>query len=147
MPLGGAKLVDLVRENFPRLHIVARARNVSHWVELRKREIRREHAELMQRRPAEPWPIERPGVDEGVLDARRKLTVLSEEVLGGRMPAHSEAIIAGLAEGRSQPEIARGLGVSERVVHHNVAALRERFTERLVQLGMLPPPVEAGGDR
>ncbi|HEY2903596.1 MAG TPA: glutathione-regulated potassium-efflux system protein KefC [Polyangia bacterium] len=39
-PVSSAKLVDLVRENFPRLHIVARARNVSHWVELRRRGVR-----------------------------------------------------------------------------------------------------------
>jgi glutathione-regulated potassium-efflux system ancillary protein KefC len=31
------QLVDLAREHFPNLAIVARARNVSHWVELRKR--------------------------------------------------------------------------------------------------------------
>ncbi len=31
------KLVDLARHHFPRLKIVARARNVSHWFELRKR--------------------------------------------------------------------------------------------------------------
>jgi glutathione-regulated potassium-efflux system ancillary protein KefC len=30
-------LVDLVRHNFPRLEIVARARNVRHWLELRER--------------------------------------------------------------------------------------------------------------
>jgi glutathione-regulated potassium-efflux system ancillary protein KefC len=33
------KLTDLVRENFPQLTIVARARNVTHYVELRKRGI------------------------------------------------------------------------------------------------------------
>jgi len=31
------KLVDIVREHFPHLHIVARARNVTHWNELRAR--------------------------------------------------------------------------------------------------------------
>ncbi|HEY4183835.1 MAG TPA: glutathione-regulated potassium-efflux system protein KefC [Polyangia bacterium] len=31
------RLVDVVRQHFPHLRIVARARNVSHWVELRKR--------------------------------------------------------------------------------------------------------------
>jgi glutathione-regulated potassium-efflux system ancillary protein KefC len=31
------KLVDLVRENFPSLKVMARARNVSHYIELRKR--------------------------------------------------------------------------------------------------------------
>jgi len=31
------KLVDIVRQHFPHLAIVARARNVSHWVELRTR--------------------------------------------------------------------------------------------------------------
>jgi len=31
------KLIDLAREHFPNLAIVARARNVTHWVELRKR--------------------------------------------------------------------------------------------------------------
>ena len=39
-PASSAKLVDLVRAHFPRLHIVARARNISHWVELRKRGVR-----------------------------------------------------------------------------------------------------------
>jgi glutathione-regulated potassium-efflux system ancillary protein KefC len=31
------KLVDVVREHFPKLAIVARARNISHWVQLRRR--------------------------------------------------------------------------------------------------------------
>jgi glutathione-regulated potassium-efflux system ancillary protein KefC len=39
-PASSAKLIDLVRENFPGLHIVARARNVTHWVELRRRGVR-----------------------------------------------------------------------------------------------------------
>jgi glutathione-regulated potassium-efflux system ancillary protein KefC len=36
-PEASLKLVDLVRQHFPGLGIVARARNVSHWVELRNR--------------------------------------------------------------------------------------------------------------
>jgi glutathione-regulated potassium-efflux system ancillary protein KefC len=36
-PEASLKLVDLVRQHFPRLGIVARARNVTHWVELRNR--------------------------------------------------------------------------------------------------------------
>lgn len=36
-PEASIKLVDLVRQHFPQLGIVARARNVSHWVELRNR--------------------------------------------------------------------------------------------------------------
>ena len=36
-PEASLKLVDLVRQHFPRLAIVARARNVTHWVELRRR--------------------------------------------------------------------------------------------------------------
>jgi glutathione-regulated potassium-efflux system ancillary protein KefC len=36
-PEASVKLVDIVRQHFPHLTIVARARNVSHWVELRNR--------------------------------------------------------------------------------------------------------------
>jgi len=35
-----ARLVDVVRTHFPHLHIVARARNVTHWVALRRRGVR-----------------------------------------------------------------------------------------------------------
>jgi len=35
-----ARLVDLVRVHFPHLHVVARARNVSQWVALRRRGLR-----------------------------------------------------------------------------------------------------------
>src|SRR5262249_6972044 len=31
------RLIDVVREHFPHLHIIARARNVTHWLELRAR--------------------------------------------------------------------------------------------------------------
>ncbi len=34
-PESSVKLVETVRENFPKLHIVARARNVGHWQQLR----------------------------------------------------------------------------------------------------------------
>ncbi len=34
-PEAGMRLVELVREHFPKLRIIARARNVTHWVELR----------------------------------------------------------------------------------------------------------------
>jgi glutathione-regulated potassium-efflux system ancillary protein KefC len=34
---GSLKLIDIARQHFPHLAIVARARNVSHWVELRTR--------------------------------------------------------------------------------------------------------------
>jgi glutathione-regulated potassium-efflux system ancillary protein KefC len=36
-PDASVKLVDVVRAHFPKLAIVGRARNISHWVELRKR--------------------------------------------------------------------------------------------------------------
>jgi glutathione-regulated potassium-efflux system ancillary protein KefC len=36
-PESSVKLVELARQHFPNLRIVARARNVSHWVELRNR--------------------------------------------------------------------------------------------------------------
>jgi glutathione-regulated potassium-efflux system ancillary protein KefC len=36
-PDASVKLVDVVRVHFPKLTIVGRARNISHWVELRKR--------------------------------------------------------------------------------------------------------------
>jgi glutathione-regulated potassium-efflux system ancillary protein KefC len=36
-PAASVRLVELVRQHFPKLAILARARNVSHWVELRKR--------------------------------------------------------------------------------------------------------------
>jgi len=39
-PASSAKLVDLVRAHFPHLHVVARARNVTHWVALRSRGVR-----------------------------------------------------------------------------------------------------------
>jgi glutathione-regulated potassium-efflux system ancillary protein KefC len=39
-PAASLKLVDVVREEFPKLILMARARNVSHWVELRKRGVR-----------------------------------------------------------------------------------------------------------
>src|SRR5262249_23662790 len=31
------RLAEILREHFPKLRVVARARNISHWVELRKR--------------------------------------------------------------------------------------------------------------
>jgi glutathione-regulated potassium-efflux system ancillary protein KefC len=35
-PESNVRLAALVRQHFPRVHVVARARNISHWVELRK---------------------------------------------------------------------------------------------------------------
>lgn len=42
------KLVELVREHFPKLQIVSRARNVTHWVELRKRGVERIQRETFE---------------------------------------------------------------------------------------------------
>jgi len=36
-PESSVRLAEVVRQHFPKLKIVARARNISHWVELRKR--------------------------------------------------------------------------------------------------------------
>ena len=59
------KLVDLVREHFPQLKIIARARNVTHYVELRKRGIEMveretfESALLAGRRALETMGVDR----------------------------------------------------------------------------------------
>ena len=42
------KIVDVVRENFPQLQIVARARDVSHWNALRDRGVMRVERELFE---------------------------------------------------------------------------------------------------
>lgn len=42
------KIVDLVRENFPALQIVARARDVTHWHELRERGVQLVQRELFE---------------------------------------------------------------------------------------------------
>jgi glutathione-regulated potassium-efflux system ancillary protein KefC len=42
------KIVDLVREHFPRLQIVARARDVTHWHELRERGVQLVQRELFE---------------------------------------------------------------------------------------------------
>jgi glutathione-regulated potassium-efflux system ancillary protein KefC len=55
------KLVDLVQHHFPHLRIVARARNVTHWFELRKRGIE---------------GIEREVFDSALMAGRRTLEVL-----------------------------------------------------------------------
>ena len=36
-PEASVRHAEVVRQHFPKLHVVARARNISHWVELRKR--------------------------------------------------------------------------------------------------------------
>jgi glutathione-regulated potassium-efflux system ancillary protein KefC len=55
------EIVDLVREHFPRLQIVARARNVSHWYELRERGVQH---------------IERETLDSALMSARSVLEVM-----------------------------------------------------------------------
>jgi glutathione-regulated potassium-efflux system ancillary protein KefC len=55
------KLTDLVRENFPQLKMIARARNVTHYVELRKRGV-----EL----------VERETFESALMSGRRALEVL-----------------------------------------------------------------------
>jgi glutathione-regulated potassium-efflux system ancillary protein KefC len=54
-------VVDLVREHFPRLRIIARARNVSHWYELRERGVQY---------------IERETLDSALMSARSVLEVM-----------------------------------------------------------------------
>jgi glutathione-regulated potassium-efflux system ancillary protein KefC len=44
----GLKIVDLVRSHFPQLEIVARARDVTHWHELRERGVQRVERELFE---------------------------------------------------------------------------------------------------
>jgi glutathione-regulated potassium-efflux system ancillary protein KefC len=57
----GLAIVDLVREHFPRLQIVARARNVSHWYELRERGVQH---------------IERETLDSALMSARSVLELM-----------------------------------------------------------------------
>ncbi|UCH19374.1 MAG: glutathione-regulated potassium-efflux system protein KefC [Burkholderiales bacterium] len=57
----GLEIVDLVREHFPRLQIVARARNVSHWYELRDRGVQH---------------IERETLDSALMSARSVLELM-----------------------------------------------------------------------
>src|SRR5262249_15077530 len=55
------RLVDIVREHFPTLRIIARARNVSHWLELRARGVE---------------VIERESFESALLAGRRTLEAL-----------------------------------------------------------------------
>jgi len=60
-PATSLRLVDSVKEHFPKLEIVARARNVTHWQELRSRGVR---------------VVERETFESAVLIGRHALEVL-----------------------------------------------------------------------
>ena len=68
---------------------------------------------------------------------QRKLEVFLQEVRAARMPPNAEQVAIGLAEGKSQQEIASELGVTEGSVHRTAANLRKRFSARLAALGLL----------
>jgi len=55
------RLIDVVREHFPHLHIIARARNVTHWLELRARGV---------------TTVERESFESALLAGRRTLEAL-----------------------------------------------------------------------
>jgi DNA-directed RNA polymerase specialized sigma24 family protein len=71
------------------------------------------------------------------LDVNRQLDVLFEEIAAGRMPRDAAAVAIGLAEGKSQREIAEELGVTEASVHRTAANVRRKLRERLAALGLL----------
>ena len=105
--------------------------------ERRKKKVRKPHeAGLCEEPDEERLPEPDPDLEDPV-DLQRKLEVFVEEVREARMPAHAEHIAVGLAEGKSQAEIAQGLGVSENVVHYGASELRKRFRAKLAALGLL----------
>lgn len=68
----GLRLVDIVREHFPKLEIIARARNVGHFMELRKRGVTR---------------IERETFESSLRAGRSALEVLGDEPYEAREAA------------------------------------------------------------
>ena len=82
-------------------------------------------------------PLEEDPDREDPVDLQRKLEVFLQEVRAARMPPNAEQVAIGLAEGKSQEEIASELGVTEGSVHRTTANLRKRFSARLAALGLL----------
>ena len=109
--------------------------------ETRKKEVRKEHQPKLGERPDKRRNgrfMSEPDRDlEDPVDVKRKLEVFLQEVRDANMPLHSEEIAVALAEGKTQEEIAQGLGVSENVVRYGASELRKRFRLKLAALGLL----------
>lgn len=83
----GLKVVDIAREHFPRLQIVARARNVQHWYQLHERGV---------------TLIERETFDSALMSGRSVLELMGHEphqarTLAMRFRRHSEAQLRAMA--------------------------------------------------
>lgn len=116
-------IVDLVREHFPQAHIVARARDVTHWNQLRERGVQH---------------VEREVFESSLLSARSVLELLGQDPHTARQHAmrfrqHNRALldtmfphwrdrerlIAVAREGREQLEAQMAQERAQRAQHHH----------------------------
>lgn len=71
------------------------------------------------------------------VDTKRLLETLTKQFEAGDMPEKGAEILAGIADGLSQKEVAAEVGISESAVRHRLARMRKIFAARCAELGLL----------
>ena len=82
-----------------------------------------------------------PGKQRERLDLLAQLDVLRGQIDAGEMPEQGEAILLATAEGYSNAEIGRQLGIPPTVLKKRVFRMRRFFAAKLAALGMIDPDI------